>query len=262
MMRSLLKVVDNRRDQSTKHYIPQKKLAIIDKLTQAPQMPLMLRDYPRTRTPVHKSVRRSRPASYIHQRMGGAGITGGSSRRSHSSVGGGGIRLTPLGGGTQTHPPARQPPAKPQVLSSTKPRPADFHEKLQGVNPQYLAKLHKNLQEKVAQKFKGACDAFRRFDADQSGAIDFGEFKLALRNFELIDSGLADHKQVEALFHLCDESGAGQISYQDFCKWIKAPDKHENLMVRRESPYFGRRGGMSFGQRSNWIRAGFGVMCE
>jgi len=115
------------------------------------------------------------------------------------------------------------------------------------------------MQEKVYTRFKNAREAFRRFDLDHSGAIDFYEFKTVLGELELI--GKETSSQVEALFHVCDESGNGQISYQDFCKWIKAPDWQENLMVRRETPYDGQRGGMSYGQRSNWIRA-LGVMCE
>merc|ERR1711988_13490 len=88
MMRSLLKVVDNRRDQSTKHFIEPRKLAIIDKLTHAPQMPLMLRDYPSVRTPAkQRHSSRRRPASYIHSRLQ-TGPSDGGSRRSHSTHGG------------------------------------------------------------------------------------------------------------------------------------------------------------------------------
>jgi len=138
-------------------------------------------------------------------------------------------------------------------------RPDAFYQSLASVDPQFLAKVHKNMQEKVYVRFKSAREAFRRFDLDHSGAIDFGEFRTVLKDLELI--GKESDGQIEALFHVCDESGNGQISYLDFCKWIKAPDLHENLMVRRETPYHGARGGMSYHQRANWIRAK-GVMCE
>lgn len=254
MMRSLLKVVDGRRDQGVKHYIEPRKLQLIDQLTQgAPSMPLMHRDYPKTRTPAIAS-RRSRAGSAL----GGNAMPRVTSRaRSRSSMGSG-IRLTPLQGsnGAQTHPL----PGKKSALMNTTVRPPEFYKKLTTVDPKFLAKIHKNMQEKVYMRFKNAREAFRRFDLDHSGAIDFREFKTVLRDLELIGHN-DDEAQVEALFHVCDESGHGQISYQDFCKWIKAPDRHDNLMVRRETPYFGERGGMSFGQRSNWIRA-LGVMCE
>lgn len=247
-MRNLLKVVDDHRDQSTKHFIEPRKLQLIDQLTQAPHMKVMHRDYPKTRAPALAS---NRSASVLAApRM--------DSQRSHrtrsqSSLGsGGGIRLTPLKGTpASTHP-------LPKNLGTT--RPPAFYQKITGVDPKFLAKIHKNVQEKVYVRFKDTREAFRRFDLDHSGAIDFREFKQVLRDLELIGSRDDDAK-VEALFHVCDESGTGQLSYQDFCKWIKVPDKHENLMVRRETPYFGERGGMSFGQRSGWIRS-LGVMCE
>lgn len=167
-------------------------------------------------------------------------------------MGSGSVRLAPLKGTpAQTHPLPKQ---------NLNTRTAAFYDKLTVVDPKFLAKMHKNIQEKVYMRFKDTKEAFRRFDLDHSGAIDFREFKTVLRDLELI-SNREDETKVEALFHVCDESGAGQISYQDFCKWIKVPDKHENLMVRRETPYFGERGGMSFGQRSGWIRS-LGVMCE
>jgi len=185
-----------------------------------------------------------------------------SRRRSQSSRGGSGhgIRLKPIKtpGLSQTHPSIDKGPPR---LLNTSMRPPEFYSKLQAVDPTFLAKVHKNLQEKVYTRFTGARDAFRRFDLDHSGAIDFMEFKTVLRDLELISGSQSDISQVEALFHLCDESGAGQISYQDFCKWIKTPDKHENLMVRREAPYRGQHGGMTFGQRSDVIRM-LGVMCE
>ena len=146
----------------------------------------------------------------------------------------------------------------PQSMSSTK-RPEAFFKSLSTVDPKFLAKIHKNMQEKVYTRFKNAREAFRRFDLDLSGAIDFFEFQTVLKELELI--GNESESQVEALFHLCDESGNGRISYLDFCKWIKPPDRHENLMVRRETPYQGQRGGMSYGQRAGWIRA-MGIMCE
>jgi len=131
---------------------------------------------------------------------------------------------------------------------------------MQQVDPALLAKTHKNFQEKVYARFVGAKEAFRRFDLDRSGGIDFLEFKSTMRALELVGHN-EDPKIIEALFHLCDEKGVGQISYQDFCKWIKAPDRQENLMIQREKPYFGQCGGMSYGQRCNWIRA-LGVLCE
>jgi len=127
------------------------------------------------------------------------------------------------------------------------------------LHPREIAKIHKNLQEKLYVKFKSTRDAFRAFDVDFSGDIDPIEFKNALRRMEVITQ--RDELTVDALFNLCNESGSGSISYQEFAKWIKVPDRHENLMVFREDPYKGNLGGMTFGSRSNVIRA-LGVMCE
>jgi len=235
MLRSLLKVVDGRRDQGTKQFIEPHKLALIDQLTQAPDAAILLRDYPKSK-PV-PSVRQS-------SRRAASALSGMSTPMSRQ---GAGVRLTPLP--SQTHPQQGKPA-----------RSAAFYDKMNKVDHRFLAKMHKNMQEKVYSKFKNTREAFRRFDLNHSGAIDFGEFRTVMRDLELINAN-TDPAQVDALFHLCDESGHGEIGYLDFCKWIKAPDRHENLMVRRETPYSGQRGGMSFGQRSNWIRA-LGVMCE
>lgn len=138
-------------------------------------------------------------------------------------------------------------------------RSPEFYEKMRNVDPKFLAMVHKNMQEKVYCRFKSTREAFRNFDSDHSGAIDVLEFQNMLHKLELCGPG--DSGQVTALFHLCNESGNGQISYKEFCKWIKVPDRHDNLMVYREDPYIGEKGGMSFIHRSNWIRK-FGVMCE
>jgi len=254
MARSLLKRVDDRRDQVTKQYMPPRKLDLIEELTQAPTMPLLHRDYPKTRTIGMVQPRRTR-RSATSMDDGPPGIK---SLRSHSRSGSGhGIRLKPIRNVAQTHPPMQS--GGPQLLQGVT-RPPDFYKKLSTVDPAFLAQVHKNLQEKVYTRFTGARDAFRRFDLDHSGAIDYREFKQVMRDMELIRADTNEH-QIEALFHLCDESGQGQISYQDFCKWIKTPDRHENLMIQREKPYRGQHGGMTFGQRSDWIRA-LGVMCE
>lgn len=149
------------------------------------------------------------------------------------------------------------PTAAKQLLPDRSPA---FYERMRNVDPKFLAKIHKNMQEKVYCRFKNSRDAFRNFDTDHSGAIDSLEFKRCLEKLELVKKG-QDDSQVEALFHLCNEDGSGQISYQEFCKWIKVPDRHDNLMVYREDPYHGEKGGMSYIHRANWIRK-FGVMCE
>ena len=64
MARSLLKRVDDRRDQVTKQYMPPRKLDLIEELTQAPTMPLLHRDYPKTRTIGMVQPRRTRRCPY------------------------------------------------------------------------------------------------------------------------------------------------------------------------------------------------------
>lgn len=158
-------------------------------------------------------------------------------------------RRTPLG--------IRKGNQKANLLPDRSPA---FYDRMRTVDPRFIARVHKNMQEKVYCRFKSARDAFRAFDEDSSGEIDFGEFKRCLQKLELVKPG-EDDAQVEALFHLCDEDDSGQINYQEFCKWIKVPDRHDNLMVYREDPYHGEKGGMSYIHRANWIRR-FGVMCE
>merc|ERR1711988_495731 len=100
------------------------------------------------------------------------------------------VGLTPL-----PTPPAPLTHQKPTgILNQT--RPPAFYDTLKTVDPHFLAKIHKNMQEKVYMRFKNMREAFRRFDLDHSGAIDFREFKTVLRELELIGRQ-DDDKQVE-----------------------------------------------------------------
>lgn len=139
-------------------------------------------------------------------------------------------------------------------------RSRQFLQTVGSLDTKKLGAAHRNLQELVRQRFKNTRQAFRAFQEQLSGQIGFVEFQrfLARQNFL---QGLG-HEYHEGLFALLDDNGDGKIDYQEFCRWVKEPDKHENIMVGREDPYAGERGGMSFLQRTEWIRSRIGSMCE
>jgi len=103
------------------------------------------------------------------------------------------------------------------------------------INPKACASIAKNMQERLYCRFKNTKTAFRYFDGAGAGCVHFTGFKNAMVKLHLIDA--RDEDQILAMFNLCDQDGDGMISYQEFCTWIKTPDKHENLMVRREDAY-------------------------
>lgn len=183
------------------------------------------------------------------------------SSRSQSQMSGRSVRLPTLSSHTVPRSLGAQTP-QPHPSRDREEVPEHtrkFFQQSPQVNPKLVAKIHKNMQEKLYVRFASTRDAFRAFDSDHSGEVDLQEFKAALRRYQLIEA--RDIPQVEGMFHLCDEDGSGMINYREFAKWIKVPDKHENLMVSREDPYKGTKGGMSYIHRANWIRK-FGVMCE
>jgi len=148
-----------------------------------------------------------------------------------------------------------EPPA-PQVVQ----RKGKFFKQVSRVSPQMLAELHKNLVDALSQKYTSTRDIFRAFQEEQSGSVSFKEFKKFIERHNLLQG--VDRETMEAFFALADDKGDGKIDYQEFCRWIKPPDKHENLMVGRENPYSGERGGMTYTCRADWIRGRIGGMCE
>lgn len=139
-------------------------------------------------------------------------------------------------------------------------RSTSFQRTLGRVDPRKLGSLHKNLQEKLTAHYRSTREAYRAFQEQNSGTIDFQEFSTFLRRrFDMQGCGV---QYMEALFALADENNDGKIDYQEFCRWIKEPDRHENLMVAREDPYRGQRGGLTFGDRCDWIKMRTHTLCE
>ena len=71
--------------------------------------------------------------------------------------------------------------------------------------------------------------AFNKFDTDNSGAIDFNEFKHALEYIGLHtqESGLPGNGGMpevvlEALFRKYDQDGSGQLEYMEFVNALLA----------------------------------------
>jgi len=146
--------------------------------------------------------------------------------------------------------------AKRQVPQRTE----EFLQTVSQIDPKVLANLHKNIQESIGQRYKGTVECFRAMQEQQSGVVRVAEFG---RWLERMGFAKAIHpKYIEALFACMDDNDNGKIGYQQFCRWLKPNDTHENLMVRREDPYVGMRGGMSYLQRAEWITSNVGRLCE
>jgi len=92
------------------------------------------------------------------------------------------------------------------------------------------------------------------------GSVNYLEFKNFLKRMGWC-ANAEDDRYIEGLFAMMDDDDDGKIGYQEFCRWVKPPDRHENLMCAREDPYKGERGGMSFLQRQEWITSQTGRLC-
>ena len=82
-----------------------------------------------------------------------------------------------------------------------------------GVHPHWTWKqLQRVLSDSLALHSKTVRGAFRRFDRDKSGSLDYGELKCVLRTFNI---EMSDENFVEILNHF-DPDGSGHIDYQKF----------------------------------------------
>merc|ERR1711871_757829 len=71
----------------------------------------------------------------------------------------------------------------------------------------------KVLKAKIVTQFNECAKAFRSFDYDHSGTVDFDEFKMLLLRFNVFV-----HNDAEAhdLFKRMDPDGSGEIDYKEF----------------------------------------------
>merc|ERR1719189_3023813 len=65
-------------------------------------------------------------------------------------------------------------------------------------------------------------EAFRTFDQDGSGEIDFEELKMMLKNQNLDSEMQGGDKDVEALFADADKNGDGKISFDEFMIMLRS----------------------------------------
>ena len=82
-----------------------------------------------------------------------------------------------------------------------------------GVNPTWTAaKLEETLANQLALSSKSVRGAFRKFDEDGSGTLDYDEFKGVLRryNIEMSDKNFMD------VMRKFDPDGSGHIDYREF----------------------------------------------
>lgn len=139
-------------------------------------------------------------------------------------------------------------------------RTDEFLQTVSRIDPKVLANLHKNVQEAIGQRYKGTVECFRAMQEQQSGSVTMAEFGRWLERMGFAQG--CHPKYIEALFACMDDEDRGKIGYQQFCRWLKPNDKHENLMVCREDPYVGIRGGLSYLHRTEWIKMRIGRLCE
>lgn len=139
-------------------------------------------------------------------------------------------------------------------------RPPQFLQQVAKCDVKKLGALFKNLQDIINNRYMKMRCAFREFQMECSGSISLKEFNDFIRKKGWLQN--ASPEDIEALFAIVDDNHDGKIGYQEFCRWLKAPDRHENLMVAREDPYEGERGGMFYLHRTEWVKARIGQLCE
>ena len=83
---------------------------------------------------------------------------------------------------------------------------------------------------------------FKHYDRDNSGTLEFDEFRSALRRDAKIAKKDVTDEQMKTVFDAVDEDGGGEIDVDEFISWINEddPDAHHN----RGDDAGGARGGL------------------
>jgi len=162
------------------------------------------------------------------------------------------------------HMPPTGPPSRSQ---STAPRlPAN--DRLQPNMPsgpaleRVISGIFQGLKDRIEVQYQSPAAAFRAFDEESSGAIEVHQFGKMIDRFNLAVAGIPQKELHKQLFRRTDLDRDGRISWDEFNKFMRRDDKHNTLMLRREDPYQGERGGMSYVERCGWIRTQARTMCE
>jgi len=130
------------------------------------------------------------------------------------------------------------------------------------VQQNVLNQLFEGLKKKLDDLYLNPLEAYKSLNVDRSNGVDFVAFSAAMRRLNVMTPKQAEAGYVEALFEMCDRNGDGAIDYSEWCQHMRTDDRHNVLMVQREDPYRGERGGMSWHERTGWIRNRLGSLCE
>jgi len=122
--------------------------------------------------------------------------------------------------------------------------------------------LFQALRDRIEVQYSSTAAAFRAFDEESSGAIEIHQFAKMLDRFNLTVPGVPKDYLQKHLFNKCDRDRDGRITWHEFNQFMRRNDKHNALMCKREDPYHGERGGMSYVERCGWIRTQARTMCE
>jgi len=122
--------------------------------------------------------------------------------------------------------------------------------------------LFQALRDRIEVQYSSTGAAFRAFDEESSGAIEIHQFAKMIDRFNLTVPGVPKDYLQKHLFNKCDRDRDGRITWHEFNQFMRRDDKHNALMCKREDPYHGERGGMSYVERCGWIRTQARTMCE
>ena len=67
---------------------------------------------------------------------------------------------------------------------------------------------------------------FAHYDRDNSGALDFVEFRSALRRDAKIAPGMMDDMTLASIFAAVDDDGSGEVDVDEFVEWISQDSPH------------------------------------
>jgi len=82
---------------------------------------------------------------------------------------------------------------------------------------------------------------FRHYDRDNSGSLDFEEFRSAMRRDAKVAKRDVSDTELKQVFGSVDIDGGGEIDIDEFVAWINTDDKPEDIVLETPSPRRRRR---------------------
>ncbi|CAG9317043.1 unnamed protein product [Blepharisma stoltei] len=113
------------------------------------------------------------------------------------------------------------------------------------INPEdQQAQLKRKLSQQINEKFRMVSQAFRFFDNDKDGVVNFSDFLISLENFTIF----ATKKELKSLFNHLDEGNKGYLKLEDFSALFAKrnsstpiPEKTSNLKKSRQIGFISER---------------------